>query len=324
MSKTKKTILIFGVSSFVGSSLAEFFKKHFKVAGTTHATPVKIQGVPVIMCDVLKRDEVQLAMYTFRPDYAIYAAGLPSLMDCAEAKLLADALNAGGLYNVSEACQRFKAQLVYLSSSYVFAGEEKYYVENDIPDPITMMGKTKAAAEFYIQRTSLNYLIFRSCQLYGHGYHPLSLNFFERLQRCMGKNQNIMCDNHIHIGFLDVMYLALIIKLCLERDISNRLFQVNSSDVMTHYEFAKAYCKVFGDADINLEKGRWFFPLIETARDIDLSKDLWYRLDVTNIESFLTIKMPTIMESLKFSYKRFGGEPQKDGKRQQSGDLTYI
>jgi len=324
MNKAKKTILIFGISSFVGSSLAEFYKKHFKVAGTTHATPLKIQGVPILTCDVLKREEVQLAMYTFRPDYAIYAVGLSSLMDCAESKVFADALNAGGLYNVSEACQRFKAQLIYLSSSYVFAGEDKYYVESDIPDPICMMGKTKAAAEFYIQRTSLNYLIFRSCPLYGHGSHPLDFNFFEQIQRNINKGVNLMCDNHIHIGFLDIMYLAMFIKLCLEREISNRMFQINSTDVVTHYEFAKLYCKTFNESDLNIERGRWFFPLMETARDIDLSKDLWFRLDVMNIESFLTVKMPTVLESLQFTYKRLGGEPPKEGKRQQTGDLTYI
>lgn len=324
MSKTKKTILIFGISSFVGSSLAEFFKKHYKVVGTTHVTPVKIQGIPTVYCDVLKRDDVQMAMYTFRPDYAIYAAGLSSLIDCAEAKLLADALNAGGLYNVSDSCQRFKAQLIYLSSSYVFTGEDKFYVENDIPDPITVMGKTKAAAEFYIQRASLNYLIFRSCQLYGHAYHPLSLNFFERLQRNLYKGQNIQCDHNIHIGFLDVMYLGMVIKLCIERDITNRLFQVSSADALTYYEFAKEYCKIFSDNDMNVEKGRWLFPVNEAARDIDLSKDFWFRLDVTNIESFLNIKMPTVIESLGFTYKRLCGEPHKEGKRQQGGDLTYI
>lgn len=324
MGQAKKTILIFGISSSVGSSLAEYLKRYFKVAGTTHATPVKIQGVPVMTCDVLKRDEVQLAMYTFRPDYAIYAAGLSSIMDCAEAKNLADALNAGGLYNVSESCQRFKAQLIYLSSSYVFMGEDKYYVENDIPDPITMMGKTKAAAEFYIQRTSLNYLIFRCCQLYGRGYHPLSLTFFERLQRSIQKGQSLLCDNYMHVGFLDVMYLAMIIRLSLEKENSNRLFQINSSDVLTHYEFAKTYCKVFGESEAHLEKGRWYFPVIDTARDVDLSKDLWLKLDVTNIESFLTIKMPTVAESLTLTYKRLGGEPQKDSKRQQGGELTYI
>ena len=118
-SASQKVILIFGISSFVGSNLAEVLKKDFKVVGTYFNNPVSIKGVVTFPCDVLKKDDVQMALYTFRPDLTIYAAGLNSISDCDENVDYADALNSGGLFNVTEFCQRYKSQICYLSSCYV-------------------------------------------------------------------------------------------------------------------------------------------------------------------------------------------------------------
>jgi dTDP-4-dehydrorhamnose reductase len=97
--KTKKTILIYGISSFVGSNLAEFLSKEYRVVGTYHRTKVKINGVLTVPCDVLQKEEVQLTLYAFKPDVVIYAAGLTSILDCNEASDYADALNTVGLFN---------------------------------------------------------------------------------------------------------------------------------------------------------------------------------------------------------------------------------
>ena len=148
--KTTKTILIVGISSFVGSNLAEFFKKDYRVVGTYHKTPVRVSGIHTIPCDVLKKDEVQFALFTFKPDYTIYCVGLTNLAFCHEAPEYADALNTMGLFNISESCMRYKSQLIYISSAFVFGGENKRYLEMDIPDSLTTYGKTKASAEFYI------------------------------------------------------------------------------------------------------------------------------------------------------------------------------
>ena len=152
-----KTIMIFGVSSMVGSALAEFFSNYYRVIGTYHQHRTYVKGVRTIKCDVMVKEQVQLAIFTFKPDYVIYAIGLSSVYECSKAPDYAETLNALGLFNVAEHCQRYKAQVIYISSSYVFGGVDKEYIESDIPDSLTVLGKTKASAEFFIQRTSLNY-----------------------------------------------------------------------------------------------------------------------------------------------------------------------
>ncbi len=317
----KKTILIFGVSSFVGSNLANFFKNEFRVVGTYYKNRTSIPGILTLRCDILVKEEVQMFMYTFRPDITIYAAGYTSITGANEHEELADAINTGGLFNVTEYCQRYKSQICYISSGFVFGGEQKSYVEMDIPDSTTTFGKTKASAEFYLQKNSLNYLLFRCGNLYGRGINCLKRNWFEVLQDKLFKGELAICDHHIRTGHLDIYYLAMIMKTCFNENISNRLFQVSSSDHMTAYEFAKNYCEVFGDSLENISKGKWKFPIMSSATTNIIGPDYYYELDISNIENFLNSKLPTVKESLEFTYSRLDGKKLKGAR---SDDIKFI
>lgn len=323
--KREKTILIFGLSSFVGSNLAEFFKEDFRVVGTYNKNPVFIPGVLALPCDVLNKEEVQLALYAFKPDITIYAVGLSSVSECARNPELADALNASGLFNVVEYCQRYKSQVCYLSSGFVFAGEDKQYIEMDIPDPNTVYGKTQASAEFYIQKSSLNYVIFRICKLYGRAHLENRLTFFEKIQKDFMDRRNIQCDDNVKTGYLDIYYLGMILKICFEKNVKNRLFQISSNDTVTFNEFVKEYCSTFSESTGLVQKGRWPFPFMAAAATVPDSDKINFDLDISNIEGFLNINMPSVKESLDFTFKRFKGKT-KVGRAgtSSSEEVTFI
>jgi len=277
-----------------------------------------------IPCDVLSKEEVQLAVFAIKPDIVIYAVGLSSLTDANIGGSLSDKLNTLGLFNVAEYGQRFKSKICYISSGYVFGGENKYYLEMDIPDATTVYGKTKASAEFYIQKNSLDYLLFRCSALYGRGINSFSMTSFEILQKKISENKNSACDNYVHTGFLDIYFLAMAIKLCIDNNISNRLMQVSSRDIKTFFEFAQLYCKIFGAPEELISKGRWPFPHVASATSTYTGGDSYYQLDVSNIEGILNISMPTVEESLKFTSKRFNGESIDIKKTQTSNVIKFI
>ena len=311
--KAKKTILIFGISSFVGSNLAEFLKKDFRIVGTYYRTPIYIPGVMTIPCNVLNKEEVRLVVYASKPDVTLYCVGLSSLMDCSKRADLAEALNTSGLFNVAEYCQRYKSQVCYISSNFVFGGENKSYLEMDIPDANMVYGKTQASAEFYIQKTLLNYIIFRCCRFYGRNIDSQKKNWFETIQYNLAKNASTQLDSSLRVGFLDVYYLALVIKISIEKGVTNRLFQVSSQDTASFYDFSKMYTKVFGESETMLSKTKWTMPFLKGSVHTSVSAELSYQMDVSNLEGFLRLKMPTIEESLQFTFKRFHG--LSDGNR---------
>lgn len=320
--KHRKTILIFGVSGFVGSNLAEFFKNDYKVVGTYHKNPVRIPGVLTLPCDVLTKEEVQLVLFAFKPDITLYCVGMPSIVDCSKSEELADALNTSGLFNVAEYCQRYKSQICYLSSSFVFSGDKKSYIEMDIPDPSTLYGKTQAAAEFYIQKTSLNYVIFRICKLYGRGVNPMKPTEFEKIQRHYKAGKNLSLDGYIKTGYLDIFYLGMILKLCFEKGVMNRLFQISSTDHMSLFDFGKLYAKYFNEPTEAVTKGKWHLPTLNTFT-IPI-EEFNFKLDIANIEGFLNIQLPTIEESIEFTFKKLNGNEKASSKVSKGDGLTYI
>lgn len=320
----RKTVVIFGVSSFIGSNLAEFLKRDYKVVGTYHKNSVRIPGVLSIPCDVLAKEEVQLTLFAFKPDFVIYCAGASSIIDCHKNEELADALNTSGLFNVAEYCQRYKAQICYISSGFIFAGQKKNYFEMDIPDALTGYGKTQAAAEFYIQKTSLNYVLFRCCRLYGRSMVAQRPTWFQNFQRKIVQNKSLSMDDFIHTGFLDVYYLGLLIKMCFDRKVTNRLFQVSSTDIGTLHTFAKNYCEIFGAGKDLVSKGRWPFPMNKTQSTTQVEDQLYFKLDTANLEGFLNINLPSIKESLEFTYQRFGGHGHSKKNSQATEGIKFI
>lgn len=323
--KNKKTILIFGLTSMVGSNLAEFFSKDFRVVGTYYRKPISLPGVLALPCNVLNKDEVQLVLYAFKPDFVIYCVGFTGLKDCNDNPNISDALNSGGLFNVAEMAPRYGARVIYLSSQYVFAGENRAFNEMDNPDVTTQYGKSQASSEFYLQKSSLNYLIVRCCRLYGRGISPIRDSFFEAMQKKIKNNQSAIYDDFVHTGFIDVYYLAMVLKICFERNISNRVLQFSTQDIMTNYEFAKTYAEIFGESDGLINKGKWFFPILKTVTLNRSSEHHYFKMDILNIEGVLRLKLPTIRESLLFTYKRFKGVDKTKASSTKKGEgISFI
>jgi dTDP-4-dehydrorhamnose reductase len=296
----KKTILIFGVSSFVGANLAELLKDEYRIIGTYHNTPIQIPGINTFPCDVLKKDYLTKLIAIFKPHYTIYCAGLSSLNDCVFNPKKADALNSAGAANCSSASERYGSKFIYISSAFVLGGENILYKEGDTPFPSTIYGNSLLSAEFYIQRSCLNYLIFRCAPIFGRSINPFRPSWFEQLQTNIAQKNIFPVDNFITTGFLDVYTLAEVIKKTLKVISGNRLYHVSSSDFMTRFEFAKKYAISFGkDVDL-VQSSNGNFPSDNSKRSLEKSglNEHYFKLDTSSLESLIDLKMPTILEML--------------------------
>ncbi len=296
----KKTVLIVGVSSFLGSNLAQFLKETYRVVGTYHRTPVDMEGITCFPCDVYKKDYVSSLINVIKPDYTIYAVGMSSLTDCKLHPKQADALNSVGAVNVCTASERVGSKFILISSCFVMGGDPVAYKESDTPFPNTVYGTTLSSSEYYVQRSCLNYLVLRCSPLYGRAYGPKHPNWFEQIQATLVKQQAMPTDDSVVTGFLDVFILARVLKAIMESGVTNRLFQVSSRDSMTRYEFARLVAKTFKRDENFIQKGSTPFP----ADNGGLGAQFSYRLDNSNTEGFLGLTMPTIEESLQFTLKR--------------------
>lgn len=79
----------------------------------------------------------------------------------------ADAINHRAVALLAEACKRYDATLIHISTDYVFSGEgDMPYREDATPSPINAYGRTKLSGERAVAESGCKSIILRTSWLY--------------------------------------------------------------------------------------------------------------------------------------------------------------
>ena len=148
--------MILGASGMLGHALQKIFQD---------AIPLNHRDL-----DVTDKKEVMDIICENNYSLVINSAAYTQVEACEEKQELAFAVNAQGPAHIAVACKKARSALVHFSSDYVFDGTKYEYVENDIPNPLNIYGKSKFLGEVNIQKNMENYWIIRTSWLFGdHG-----------------------------------------------------------------------------------------------------------------------------------------------------------
>ena len=106
----------------------------------------------------------------FRPDLVIHPAAYTNVDGAEREPELAYRSNVWGTQNVALACQRAGAAMVYVSTNEVFDGNaQSPYREWDVPSPISVYPRTKAAGERVVRTMLHRFYIVRVAWLFAPG-----------------------------------------------------------------------------------------------------------------------------------------------------------
>jgi dTDP-4-dehydrorhamnose reductase len=122
--------------------------------------------------DVDIRDAARLhaAVDTAAPDWIVLAAAYTDVDGCESHRDLAFAVNRDGAVNVAKAAKSAGANLLFLSSDYVFDGTKKSpYETDDERNPQSVYGRSKAEAELRLLESLPDCCIARTSWLFGAG-----------------------------------------------------------------------------------------------------------------------------------------------------------
>jgi dTDP-4-dehydrorhamnose reductase len=160
-------ILVFGLGQ-LGQNLAR--------AGAERQVP--LIALDRAQADITDPAAVRAAIAQARPDLVVNAAAYTKV-DLAETESeAAFRVNEGGAAIVGEACAGIP--LVHISTDFVFDGAKSGpYVEDDPVAPLNVYGRSKAAGEQAIRRTSPRHVIIRSSWIFGEFGH----NFLKTMLR---------------------------------------------------------------------------------------------------------------------------------------------
>jgi dTDP-4-dehydrorhamnose reductase len=145
------------------------------------------------------------------------------------------ALNALGPKNIADVAKVIGAQMVHISTDYVFEGtNESGYLEDDPVNPISVYGETKAIGETFVQECLDEFYIVRTAWLYGkHGN-----NFVNTMMRLMNERDEISVINDQHGSPTYAHDLATYIIYLINNDISYGIYHYTNDGQITWYDFA--------------------------------------------------------------------------------------
>ena len=155
----KTKIFGIGVSGLVGSRIIEILQDKYEIDNLSLDTGVDITNPSSL--DTISRDK----------DHGIVLllAAKADVDGCEKDKDLGTAgaaykINVDGAQNVVNACRNVGKKIIYVSTDFVFDGENTPpggYTENDVPRPLNWYSKTKHEAEELVKNSGLPFVIMR-------------------------------------------------------------------------------------------------------------------------------------------------------------------
>jgi len=236
-------ILITGGSGLLGSKIAATATRKGHEVYSGYKEHEVIHGAPIEL-DICDKQEVIKAFDRIKPQAVVHAAALTNVDKCEEDQKLAWRVNVEGTRNILESSELHNAFFIYVSTDYVFSGEQGMYKETDRPDPINNYGLTKLEAERMIKDSSIEWCIARPSVIYGSTPAAGKVNFalwiLNNLKQ--GKPIKIITDQWVS-PTLNTNLAEMILEVMERRLIG--LYHLAGATPLNRSEFASLIAETF-------------------------------------------------------------------------------
>lgn len=235
----ERRALVIGASGQVGRNVAHAFAaRGWDVVGTGNSRA----GSALRPLDLTDRKALRPLVEEVRPAVCVLSAGMTHVDGCEAAPEKAHATNVVAPTLLAEACRDVGAQLVYLSTEYVFDGLAGPYGEGDRPRPISVYGATKLEGEQRVLSIHPDNLSVRTTVVYG--WHPGDKNFIMQLIGKLeaGERMRVPADQYSSPTYAPDLAEAIVALAGRTSGILN----VVGPEIVGRYELARQAARVLG------------------------------------------------------------------------------
>ena len=171
----------------LGSDLVEELTPHYEVCGLGQQ-PNRHPQIQYVQTDITSESAVFKAVSYLKPAVIIHAAAFTDVDGCELNPYQAFLVNVKGTQFVSDAGDQAGATLFFISTDYIFDGKKQSpYCESDLPNPLSVYGRSKLEAEGLLKSRSRSAWIIRSSWLFGIN----GKNFFRTVLRRILKGETL-------------------------------------------------------------------------------------------------------------------------------------
>ena len=143
MIKKSDKVLIAGCGGMLGEAVYSLFKDSCEV----YASDIDVNESWLTYLDVSSWNEVSEACKKISPNYIINLAAKTDMEYCESNPKETYDTNTFGSYNLMEQARLRNIPYLYVCTAGIFDGKKEQYDENDIPNPLSVYGKSKFGGE---------------------------------------------------------------------------------------------------------------------------------------------------------------------------------
>ncbi len=247
-------VLITGATGMLGCDLCREFSASGEVAGLARGKreAKQCRASELLAADITDRDGVARVISKFKPTLVINAAALADVDFCELNPEDAFRVNAEGAKNVADATEEAGALFIQIGTDYVFDGEKgSAYTEDDSPNPVSVYGLSKLAADDYVRSNIGKYAIIRSSWMFG----SCGKNFVDSVVETAKKGGRIRAvgeksGNPTYTLDLTKAVSGLSAKI-MQGKAPSGIYNISNEGVCSRYELAREIADLCGlKADI--------------------------------------------------------------------------
>ena len=241
----RKRILITGTTGLLGQALVKSLTGKHQVLAT--GKQPQYPGNEVVdyqALDIANAEACKRITQEFAPDVIVNSAAFTHVDKCESERDACWQVNVKGVENLARAARRNMAQLVQLSTDYIFDGANGPYGEEDSPRPLGYYGKSKLAAENAVRAVGIPYAIVRTNVIFGAG-EKVKNNFFLWLFKSLKAGQDINVVTDQWNNPIDALDLAMGIAGMINQK-RYGVYHLGGTDYLNRFQFAEAVADVFG------------------------------------------------------------------------------
>jgi dTDP-4-dehydrorhamnose reductase len=242
-------IFISGASGLVGSNCLKHFKAEgHEVVGTYFSYPT---SATFYFNTLDENDEKNFDIHSFNPDIIVHCGALTHVDYCETHEQESFQKTVQSTHNLILLSEKLNAKLVFISTDYVFDGENGPYDEDHTTNPLSIYAKHKLIAERAVVEANKNNLVLRVTNVYGH--EERNKNFVSRIiEQCIA-NEKLLLKLPIdqYATPVNAWDIARSMLLLLQAN-HEGVFHIASHEFLNRVELAKIILLHFPKAQYEL------------------------------------------------------------------------
>jgi dTDP-4-dehydrorhamnose reductase len=236
--------LVIGASGFVGGNFLEYVRSlGFEAVGTQS----RHRRDDLVKFDLLGDRIADCVGHSFfegaGPVCVVICAVISDMDLCLQDREVSHQINVKQTIRLIQDVQALKAQVVFLSSCFVFDGTKGYYAESDAIAPVNEYGRHKAEVEEYLNKHVPEAFIARLDKIVGD--QPAQKQLFAYWYQRLVKQEPITCIQGSLLSPTYVLDVAQGIVLAVQKKLSG-IYHLSNSEFFYRDELARQFAWALG------------------------------------------------------------------------------